>query len=81
MIETHDIVVLMKIGDRLPAVLALLHQMGIADQCVFGRHVGMADAILCANVAEMDPEKKSGLSLNPPGSGRIPLEKRHLGAQ
>jgi len=60
MIETHDTVVLMKIGDRLPAVLDLLRQMGIAHHCVFGSRVGMADQILCANVAEMDPEKNRG---------------------
>jgi precorrin-2/cobalt-factor-2 C20-methyltransferase len=60
MIETHDIVVLMKIGDRLPAVLNLLHQMGVEDQCVFGSHVGMADEILYRNVAELDPEKSRG---------------------
>lgn len=59
-IETHDIVVLMKIGHRLPAVLALLQKMGIADRCVFGSHVGMADEILCAEVAEMDPEESRG---------------------
>ena len=60
MIETHDTVVLMKIGDRLPAVLDLLRQMGIAHHCVFGSHIGMADEILYSNVAEMDPEKNRG---------------------
>ena len=79
MIETHDINVLMKIGDRLPAVLALLRQMGIADQCVFGSHVGMADAILCANVAEMDPEKSWGY-LSTLLIRKDTSEKRHLGA-
>jgi precorrin-2/cobalt-factor-2 C20-methyltransferase len=79
MIQTHDIVVLMKIGDRLPAVLALLRQMGIADQCVFGSHVGMADAILCANVAEMDPEKSRGY-LSTLLIRKDTPEKRHLGA-
>jgi precorrin-2/cobalt-factor-2 C20-methyltransferase len=60
MIETHDTVVLMKIGDRLPAVLDLLRQMGIAHHCVFGSHIGMADEILYPNVADMDPEKNRG---------------------
>jgi precorrin-2/cobalt-factor-2 C20-methyltransferase len=80
MIETHDIVVLMKIGDRLPAVLALVHQMGIADHCVFGSHVGMADAILYANVAEMNPEKNRGY-LSTLLIRKERPEKRHLGAQ
>jgi precorrin-2/cobalt-factor-2 C20-methyltransferase len=60
MIEAHDIVVLMKIGDRLPEVLALLRQMSIANYCAFGSHVGMTDEILYGNVAEMDPEKNRG---------------------
>ena len=60
MIETHDTVVLMKIGDRLPAVLDLLRQMGIAHHCVFGSHIGMADEVLYANVAAMDPDKTRG---------------------
>jgi precorrin-2/cobalt-factor-2 C20-methyltransferase len=79
MIETHDIVVLMKIGDRLPAVLTLLRQMGIAGKCVFGSHVGMADAILSANVAEMDPEKSRGY-LSTLLIRKDTPEKRHLGA-
>jgi precorrin-2/cobalt-factor-2 C20-methyltransferase len=77
-IETHDIVVLMKIGDRLPAVLGLLRQMGIGDRCVFGSHVGMADQILYPNVAEMDPEKSRGY-LSTLLIRKDPLEKRHLG--
>jgi precorrin-2/cobalt-factor-2 C20-methyltransferase len=60
MIEAHDIVVLMKIGDRLAAVLGLLRQMRIANYCAFGSHVGMTDEILYGNVAEMDPHKSSG---------------------
>jgi precorrin-2/cobalt-factor-2 C20-methyltransferase len=52
MIETHDIVVLMKIGD----------------------------AILCANVAEMDPEKSRGY-LSTLLIRKETLEKRHPGAQ
>jgi len=60
MIEAHDIVVLMKIGDRLAAVLGLLRQMRIANHCAFGSHVGMTDEILYGNVADMDPNKSSG---------------------
>jgi precorrin-2/cobalt-factor-2 C20-methyltransferase len=79
MIETHDIVVLMKVGQRLSAVLALLHEMGIANQCVFGSHVGMADATFCANVAEMDPENSRGYLSTLLIRGNA-LEKRHLEA-
>jgi precorrin-2/cobalt-factor-2 C20-methyltransferase len=80
MIETHDIVVLMKIGDRLHAVLALLHQMGIADRCVFGGHVGMVDEMLCANVAEMDSKNSPGY-LSTLLIRRDTLKKRHLEPQ
>ena len=80
MIETHDIVVLMKIGDRLPAVLALLHQLGIADKCVFGSHVGMSDAILYPNLAEMEAEKSRGY-LSTLLIRKDMLKKRHLEAQ
>jgi precorrin-2/cobalt-factor-2 C20-methyltransferase len=60
LIEKHDIVVLLKIGHRLPAVLCLLREMGIADHCVFGNHVGMADETLCVPVSGMEAEKTGG---------------------
>jgi precorrin-2/cobalt-factor-2 C20-methyltransferase len=60
MIETHDIVVLLKIGHRLPAVLRLLREMGIAEHSVFANHVGMADETLCVPVSGMEAEKTGG---------------------
>jgi precorrin-2/cobalt-factor-2 C20-methyltransferase len=60
MIEAHDIVVLMTLGDRLAAVLALLRQMGIANYCAFGSHVGMTDEMLYGSVVEMDPSESAG---------------------
>jgi len=77
-IENHDIVVLMKIGERLPAVLALLREMGIAALCAFGRHVGMSDQVVYEGAHEIEPEKCSGylatmlIRKSAPG-------KRHLG--
>ena len=59
-IEAQEIVVLMKIGKRLPAVLELLKEMGIAANCVFGRHVGMDDGIVQIGVDELEPEKSLG---------------------
>jgi precorrin-2/cobalt-factor-2 C20-methyltransferase len=59
-IEAHEIVVLMKIGERLPAVLALLREMRIAKNCVFGRHVGMNDQVIHPNVDQMNPEGSLG---------------------
>lgn len=46
-IESHDVVVLMKIGKRLAQVLELLHEMKIAEHCVLGKRVGLEDEVLC----------------------------------
>jgi precorrin-2/cobalt-factor-2 C20-methyltransferase len=80
MIEAHDIVVLMKIGQRLPSVLALLHELGIADRCVFGSHVGMTDAIVCPDVSAMDPVQSRGYLSTLLIRKSRPV-KRHLGAE
>ena len=45
-IETHDIVVLMKVGDRLGWVLDLLRDMGIARHCAFARRIGLPGEML-----------------------------------
>jgi hypothetical protein len=34
--------------------------MGIAEHCVFGNHVGMADETLWMPVSGMEPEKTNG---------------------
>jgi precorrin-2/cobalt-factor-2 C20-methyltransferase len=44
-LRQHDITVLMKIGKRLPEVLALLKQMDLTREAAFGGRVGMPDAI------------------------------------
>ena len=59
-IEEHEVVVLMKIGARLPAVLALLEEMGIAAYCVFGGHIGMEDAVVRVGLGGMLAEEGSG---------------------
>ncbi|PKO83021.1 MAG: precorrin-2 C(20)-methyltransferase [Betaproteobacteria bacterium HGW-Betaproteobacteria-11] len=45
-IETHDIVVLMKVGARLPWVLDLLREMGITDNCAFAHRIGLPGELL-----------------------------------
>lgn len=40
-IISHDLVVLMKIGHRLPEVIELIKEMGIINKCVLGRRIGM----------------------------------------
>ena len=60
MILKHDVVILLKIGYRLPVVLRLLHEMGIAEHAVFGSHVGMPDEKVCVPVARMEAENANG---------------------
>ncbi len=59
-IESHDIVVLMKIGERLPWVLALLRDMGIAEHCSFARRIGLDDALLVDGVGDLCATKAMG---------------------
>lgn len=42
-IESHDIVILMKIGKRLPLVLETITAMGIGEHCVIGSRLGLPD--------------------------------------
>ena len=53
-IETHDIIVLMKIGKRLPWVLDLLRNMGIAEHCAFARRIGLVDEMLSTDVGGLN---------------------------
>ena len=48
-IDTHDIVVLMKVGARLGWVLDLLREMGIAEHCAFARRIGLPGEILAGD--------------------------------
>jgi precorrin-2/cobalt-factor-2 C20-methyltransferase len=59
-IETHDIVVLMKVGARLPWVLALLREMGIAGQCAFARRIGLPGEMLASGLADLDAGEAQG---------------------
>ncbi|MBV9275438.1 MAG: precorrin-2 C(20)-methyltransferase [Verrucomicrobia bacterium] len=52
-VEAHDVVILMKIGDRLPAVLQLLDEMEIGDHCAFGAHVGMENEVVSIGISEL----------------------------
>jgi precorrin-2/cobalt-factor-2 C20-methyltransferase len=76
-IQSNDIVVLMKIGERLPAVLALVRELGIAAHCAFGRHVGMGDQVVYTGVQAMEPDKSLGY-LSTMLIRKNSPEKRHL---
>ena len=59
-ILSHDIVVLMKIANRLPGVLALLREMDILARCAFARHIGLPGELLCADLTTLQPEESNG---------------------
>ncbi|MDP9108869.1 MAG: precorrin-2 C(20)-methyltransferase [Pseudomonadota bacterium] len=63
-ILSHDIVVLMKIGTRLPWVLALLRDLGIAQHCAFARRIGLPGEMLVgphgAGVGALDADEAMG---------------------
>lgn len=75
-IESHDIVVLMKIGARLPWVLELLNEMDIAQHCAFARRIGLNDELLAADVRTLDAGEAKGY-LATMLIRKTPREKRH----
>ncbi|WUR15753.1 precorrin-2 C(20)-methyltransferase [[Empedobacter] haloabium] len=59
-IETHDIVVLMKVGARLPWVLDLLREMDIAQHCAFARRIGLPGELLSTDVGALEANEAMG---------------------
>lgn len=76
-IETHDIVVLMKIGQRLSQVLQVLRSLDIVEHCAFAGHLGFDDEIISNNLATLAPENSTGY-LSTMLIRKTPREKRHL---
>jgi precorrin-2/cobalt-factor-2 C20-methyltransferase len=75
-IESHDIVVLMKIGKRLPWVLALLRDMGIAQYCAFARRIGLPGEQVAAHAGSIVADEAMGY-LATLLIRRTPRQKRH----
>lgn len=59
-IETHDVVVLMKIGKRLPWVIALLKELGIAAHCALAARIGLPGEVLCARMSDFEGPPEAG---------------------
>jgi precorrin-2/cobalt-factor-2 C20-methyltransferase len=59
-IESHDVVVLMKIGKRLPMVLQVLKGLGIGNQCALAARIGLPGETLCSNVDELPGDTTLG---------------------
>ena len=74
-IESHDIVVLMKIGARLPAVLQLLGELDIARHCAFARRIGLPGEVLCQDVSQLGADASGYLATML--IRRTAREKRH----
>jgi precorrin-2/cobalt-factor-2 C20-methyltransferase len=79
LIEAHDIVVLIKIGERLPMVLRLLAEMEIGDHCVFGAHVGMDNEVVSVGTSEINGTDARGY-LSTMLIRRKPVESRQIPA-
>jgi precorrin-2/cobalt-factor-2 C20-methyltransferase len=75
-IETHDVVVLMKIGKRLPMVLKLLREMGISEHCALAARIGLAGETFCDDLAAL-PETASLGYLSTMLIRRVARKKRH----
>ena len=75
-IETHDIVILMKIGARLPWVLELLREMGIAEHCAFARRIGLEDELIATDAGKLCATEAMGY-LATLLIRKTPREKRH----
>jgi len=59
-IETHDVVVLMKIGHRFSRVLELLRSMDISRHCVFGSRIGLSGEHLSDDLDRLNQEESLG---------------------
>ncbi len=59
-IESHDVVVLMKIGRRLPRVLGVLNDMGISSHCALASRIGLPGETLCNGVGSLPGDAALG---------------------
>ena len=75
-IETHDVVVLMKIGKRLVQVLDLLESMDLLSHCAFGHRVGLPEQQLYPDLSVERPEAATGY-LSTMLIRRTARERRH----
>jgi precorrin-2/cobalt-factor-2 C20-methyltransferase len=75
-IESHEIVVLIKVGARLPWVLELLREMGIDEHCAFARRIGLPGELLSAEIGTLLAIEAMGY-LATLLIRKTPREKRH----
>ena len=75
-IESHDVVVLMKIGKRLPMVLQLLRDMDISRHCALASRIGLPGETLCDDVGSLAGDTTLGY-LSTMLIRRAARERRH----
>lgn len=76
-IESHDVVVLMKIGKRLPMVLQVLRDMDISRHCALASRIGLQGEFLCEDLSGLSDEANTGY-LATMLIRRVERTKRHL---
>jgi precorrin-2/cobalt-factor-2 C20-methyltransferase len=59
-IEKHDVIVLMKIGNRLPLVIQLLEEMGITKQCGLVSRLGLVGEIIVRDISQVQINESLG---------------------
>ncbi|MEO0448138.1 MAG: precorrin-2 C(20)-methyltransferase [Verrucomicrobiota bacterium] len=59
-IESHDLVILMKIGHRFDQVIELIREMGLAEQSVLGRKIGMDGGEVYDSLSDLPEVEKLG---------------------
>ena len=59
-IESHDVIVLMKIGSRLEWVLSLLNEMGISQYCGFAGRIGLPGELLSNDIINLQTSQATG---------------------
>jgi precorrin-2/cobalt-factor-2 C20-methyltransferase len=75
-VESHDVVVLMKIGKRLPMVLQVLREMGIGEHCALVSRIGLPGETLCDDLDAL-PDTASLGYLSTMLIRRTARKKRH----
>jgi len=59
-IYAHDVVVLMKLGNRLSGVLDLLRRINVIDNCVFASRLGLPGEVRSDKLAELTADDSFG---------------------
>ncbi len=77
-IESHDVVVLMKIGKRLPMVLRVLREMDIGRHCALVARIGLEGEFFCEDPHRLSDEAVEVGYLSTMLIRRSERKKRHV---